>query len=188
MTVIGIASDNGRQIGKIIKNMFSAQGKKTCIADSGTVCSELIEALEKAGVEYVVVALKKGEILSVYLDILILETSEAIGYELVKCISPETRLIYNRDNKQMPEFVHPNAISYGMSYNAEVTASSVDDKQEGVGLVYCLKRPVKSFGGTVLCECEMPVRVLNEAEIDEILAAVTCGLLCDLPVNILINI
>jgi len=82
MTVIGIASDNGRQIGKIIKNMFSAQGKKTCIADSGTVCSELIEALEKAGVEYVVVALKKGEILSVYLDILILETSEAIGYEL----------------------------------------------------------------------------------------------------------
>ena len=190
MVVIGVVSGSAEgRIEKAVKKIFSVDGMRTVILESGKIAQEEIQNLGAAGVGYIIITLKKGEIRPVYLDILILESIADISYELVKCVSAKTRLIYNADSMPLVKFKHPNAISYGMSYTAEATISSVDDKFDGVSFVYCLQRSVTSLGGNILYEGEFTVSFSNiKSGITDILAAITCGMICDIPEFVTIKI
>jgi hypothetical protein len=183
MVIIGVVSEKTeRNIERFIRKIFVSCRFKTVIAQSGKITSEQIKSLSLAGVEFLIISMKKENIRPVYLDILILENISDISYELVKCVSCETRLIYNRDSCHLPEFKHPNAISYGMSYTAEATVSSVDDKFDGISFIYCLQRPVVSLNGNLLYAGEIPIAFSDvRSGINDILAAVTCGVICDVP-------
>ena len=184
MLVIGVVSeDPEKKIELILKKIFSSGGIKSVMLESGRADAATVDGLSLAGVDCLILTLNKDNIHPLYLDVLILEDCSKITRGLVKCVSPETKLIYNADSKELPAFCHPNAISYGMSYNAEATVSSVDDKSDGTSFVFCLQRAVTSIGGNLLYAGEIPVTISGEkAGTDMALAAVACGMLCDVPV------
>lgn len=183
MTVIGIISaEDTKKIEKILRKLFLSRGIRAVTVDGGRITEEQLSGLSNAGVKCCIVTLNQSDIHPFYLDILILADSRVISFNLIKCISSTTRVIYNADGRKLPFFDHPNAISYGMSYDAEATISSVDDKCEDISFVFCLQRPLTSLSGKLLYAGETSVVLSGmKAGVSEALAAVTCGLLCDLP-------
>lgn len=175
MTVIGVLSSNGYKTEKLIRHIFSACGKKSVIADNSKLNAEQIGILNRSGIDYLIMTLKKEKIVPLYLDILILSSCSDITCELIKCVSANTRLIYNSDNESASVFTHPNAISYGMSYFADATVSSID----GSSFIYCLQKPVRTLPGEILCEGEKKINLPQKGiGINEMIAAVTCTELC----------
>lgn len=186
MVVIGVLSrcSAGREE-RLIRDIFSAGGKKAVIAENERICGEQITYLADAGVEYLILTLRKDKIKPVYLDVLILESCSDITSELIKCVAKDTRLIYNIDSEQSVAFVHPNAISYGMSYRAEATASSIDNTCDGISFVYCLQRPVQTLLGEIIYAGEKKVELpFIKPDIDEVIAAVTCSAVCGVKPNV----
>lgn len=180
MLVIGIVRKNDDiKIEKLLKTVFALQKFRTAVIKSSEAAPELIRFFDTAGFDFIIISMLPGRIRPVYLDILILESTSAISYELVKCVYGGTRLIYSIDSGMPQGFDHPNAISYGMSYRAEATASSVDDKFDGISFIYCLQRPIVTLGGDTLCAGEIPIVIPGiNTHIENALAAVTCGMLC----------
>ena len=180
MLVIGIVRKNDDlKIERLLKTIFALQNLRAVTVKSSEVTPELIRFFDTAGFDFIIISMLPGKIRHVYLDILILESVSAISYELVKCVYGETRLIYSVDSGMPQAFDHPNAISYGMSYRAEATASSVDDKFDGISFIYCHQRPIVTLGGDTLCAGEIPIIIPGiSANIENALAAVTCGMLC----------
>lgn len=180
MIIIGALSDSGsRGAEKLLQKKFTACGKKAITAENRKIGSEQIKYLSDAGVEYLIMTMDKEKIIPVYLDILILKDCRSITNELIKCMASDTRLIYNIDDTRKLVFAHPNAISYGMSYMAEATASSIDSSGDGISLVYCLQRPVMTLCGDIICQGERKITLPGiKPDIDEIIAAVTCSEIC----------
>ena len=181
MTVIGVLGNSASgKTENLIRRIFAAYGMRSIILESGKAGMPEFEYFRKSEQCCLIVSLKAGEKLPFYLDILILEDCSRITYELVKCISHETRLIYNGDSSKSPIFIHPNAISYGMGYNSEATASSIDTEFDGTSFVFCLQKEIASLGGNTIYVGEFRVSIANEhGGINSIIAAVTCGLLAD---------
>lgn len=181
MTIIGISDHkNAAKIGNFIRRIFFAYGMHTIMVENKRIGMPEFEILRKIESSCMIVILKNGERLPFYLDILILEDCNFITYELIKCVSPDTRLIYNGDIYKKPVFVHPNAISYGMGYCADATISSVDTDFDGISFVFCLQKEITSLGGKSICEGEFRVSISKErGEINSLLAAITCALVSD---------
>lgn len=183
MIVIGVASEKPT-VKNLIKRVFSENGSRVCTLDCAQATPYELDSLSRSGIDCAVITLNRGEACGVYIDVLILENIADITYELVKCVYSETRLVYNADSTSSAVFDHPNAISYGMTYTADATVSSVDDKYDGISFVFCLQRPVITIGGRSLYEGEIQVMMTDiKSGINEILAAVTCGIICDLPIG-----
>ena len=175
MTVIGVLTDTAsRDMANTLRDLLISDGVPVVIVDG----IYNISKWENPGTEAAIIPMNKDSIIPVVLDILILDNCDLISYELIECISPETRLIYNGDKSHF-RFEHQNAISYGMAYNADVTVSSIDDKCDGISFVLCLQRPVLSLNGNWLYEGEFQVQSDNTC-INELLPAITCTMLCDI--------
>ena len=190
MVIIGVMSeDSENTIEKLIKRIFSENGIKSVILRGERASTELANEMSAAGVGCMIIALNKQNIRPICFDILILDDAGGMTCDLVKCVFPETRLIYNADSPSMPGFSHPNALSYGMSYRAEATVSSVDHNSDGASFVFCLQRAVSSLRGNILYAGEAPVMLKGAtAATEKILAAVACCLICDVRVFEAVNI
>ena len=179
MIIIGVVSKSSeRKIERLIKRILTAFGIKTASVQS--LLPERLEALSALGIKAVILSLTKGSVCPLYLDVIVLRNIADITYELVKSVSVNTRLIYNTDSTRFFKFDHPNAIGYGMSYAAEATVSSIDSKSDGLSFVYCLQKPIISLSGRQLSEGEITIDVSDRnSGICDMLAAVTCGMICD---------
>lgn len=184
MTIIGVLSKKfAGRTEKLIRDMFASEGKKTVRAENAKITREEMEYFEYAGVDFLILTLKKDSIKPIYLDILVLERCEDITNELIKCVAADTRLIYYAQGENVPVFVHPNAISCGMAYKSEATASSIDYKYDGISFVYCLQRPVETLEGEIVEAGEKKVYIPNiKSDIDSVIAAVTCSMICGINV------
>lgn len=180
MVTVGVISK--KQDGnteKLIKAILRADGKKAVCAENVRLEIEERESLEDAGVEFLILTLNKNRIRPIYLDILLLESCDDITSELVKCVAPDTRLVYIVRDETLPVFVHPNAVSCGMAYRAEATASSIDYKCDGVSFVYCLQRRIESIYGEAIEAGEKKIYIPEiKTDIATVIAAVTCTLIC----------
>lgn len=180
MLVIGIVGKN-KKTELLLKKIFSFHNFKTAVLKNSETVPELVHFFNVSGFDFLIVELHPSNITPIYLDILILENTADINRELIKCIHPKTRLIYGANSEI--SFVHPNAISYGMSFCSEATVSSVDGDSDGISFIYCLQRPITTFAGNTLCGGEIPIFIPDmKSCIENTLAAVTCCLFCDVPI------
>lgn len=188
MTVIGIlAPENVRKIEATLRKMFSQNHKRVATVNGMSTTEDELYSLKRIGTDYCIILFNKGRICPHYVDILIIDNSKnenIISYDLIKCISPSTRLIYNIDNQFLPLIEHPNAIDYGLSRSATVTVSSIDPQRDGASFVYCIQRPFRTLFDTRLEEGELLVNLsFEKQDVSNLLPAVTCGLLCGLLTN-----
>ena len=173
MTVIGVLTENeSGGIEKTVIKMLISGGVSVKVADNRDNKFNIPERQA----DVLLIPMKKNVSIPLLLDILILENPDLISYELRGSVSLETRLIYNADKSSF-RFNHTNAISYGMTYSADVTVSSIDDKF-GNSFVFCLQRAVTSMNGNLFYAGEFTVDN-DKTSINEILPAITCAMLCD---------
>ncbi len=181
MTVIGIlAPASSHQIETALKKMFAKNHKRVATVRGLRTMDDELFALRRIGTDYCIILFQKERIYPHYVDILIVDNSgndRIISYDLIKCISPSTRLIYNTDHQAMPVIQHPNAIDYGLSRDATVTVSSIDPKSEGTSFVYCIQRPIRTLFDEPMDQGEVLVSS-DKGDVTNLLPTVTCGLLC----------
>ncbi len=183
MTIIGIVAQRVSKIASLLKSFLSKAGKSVVVADCEVINTQILNDIKSMGVEYLIISFKKGSVRPLCLDILILDDPARIEKNLIKCVFSHTRLIYNADSAPDFRFMHPNAISYGMSYASDATLSSIDDKLNGTSIIFCLQRPIKSLLGDIVCEGEFLVETSKaDINVEDILAAVTCSILCKIPI------
>ena len=179
MIVIGIyAPGHQRRIAELVQEIFHQSGKRTAVTDKSRGGAYL-EYLSAAKLDAVILLLHPNELPKAYFDVLIMELSHSVYLpELAKCLHRETRLIYNEDAFFFP-VVHPNAISYGMRYDAAATVSSIESAEETT-VAYCLQKPIRKLSGELAEEGELLIHrsVPMEKSLSDLLAAVTCGIVC----------
>lgn len=188
MTVIGIlAPGNVRKIEASLKKLFSKSHKRVATVSGVRTTEDELYALRRIGTDYCIILFSKEHICPHYVDILIMDNAHnenLISYDLIKCISPSTRLIYNIDNQFLPFIEHPNAIDYGLSRSATVTVSSIDAQSDGTSFVYCIQRPFRTLFDTPMEEGELRVLLpFEKSDVSNLLPTITCGLLCGLLTN-----
>lgn len=182
MLVIGIVGKS-RKIEMLLKKIFSINKLKTAVLKNSAAIPELLHFFYISDFDFLIVEMHPLNITPVYLDVLILEHTTDISPELIKCVHTKTRLIYGINSGLTSEFTHPNAISYGMSFHSEATVSSVNNETDGVSFIYCLQRPIITFSGNIIYTGEIPVFFPGiKSSIENMLAAVTCCLFCDVPI------
>ena len=181
VTVIGIlAPTSSHKIETALKKMFAKNHKRVATVRGIRTMDDELYSLKSIGTDYCIILFQKGRIYPHYVDILIVDNSgndQIITYDLIKCISPSTRLIYNTDHQFMPLIEHPNAIDYGLSRNATVTVSSIDPESDGTSFVYCIQRPIRTLFDERMEEGEVLVSS-DKGDVSNLLPTVTCGLLC----------
>lgn len=181
VTVIGILAPTcAQKIEAALKKMFAKNHKRVATIHGLCTMDDELYALKSIGIDYCIIRLDRSRMLSHFIDILIIDHAgreQVITYDLIKCISPGTRLVYNSDHRFMPQILHPNAIDYGLSRNATVTVSSIDPEGDGTSFVYCIQRPIRTLFDALMEESEVLVRA-EKGDVTNLLPTVTCGFLC----------
>lgn len=185
MIVIGVlAPGNSFKIVNHLKRFFKRNNKRVAVIKGVNTHESELLGLMNIGTDYCIIIFNTVHICPHYVDILILDNmknEKIVSYDLIKCISPNTRLVYNIDNDYLPFIEHPYAIDYGLRRNATVTISSIDDKIDGMNFFFCLQKPISTLFNTQHDEGEVFVSAgFEKSDVSNILPTITCGILCGL--------
>jgi len=103
-------------------------------------------------------------------------------------IKPGGIAIINSDDRNASKLIKDKkdiiVIDYGLNNRASITASSLDFT-DGASFTFCQQRAVKSITNKLIEPQEIPVKlnVLGKHNVYNALAAMTCGLLYDVPIE-----
>lgn len=192
MITIGIlAPKNHLQISKLLSDTLSLNKSLQAIISNNQKTQNKLDFFKKSGIEYSIVIFKATKIYPVKLDILILDNAEnkkIVTPELIKCINNNTILIYNTDNGYLPNLEHPQAIDYGISPDSSVSVSSVNYHEQTTEFLIYIKREICGIFKNTIKIGELKINTKNDTQIDNLLPAVICALLCDVVNKSVFNI
>ncbi len=184
MITIGIlAPDNSVQIKTALKNIIHSAGYVSAVNDNSIQTKKKLALFERSGIDYCIIVFDVRNIYPVCLDILILDNAKnqkIVTLDLIKCITEKTILIYNTDNGYLPALTHPNAIDYGFDRNSAVTVSSISYNDTSIDILLYISRPFCGIFSNNIYIGELLVSSEQQSDIQNLIPAIICGLVCDI--------
>ena len=184
MIKIGIlAPGNSDEIIDSLVNMLKKCKKMVAVKQNSRRINNDIRLYEKTGIEYVFIEFGNKRIYPVDIDIMILDNARndnIVSYDLIKCISDNTVLIYNTDSGYLPYIDHPNAIDYGFGINSCVGISSISYSDNKISVIVSIQRPFIGLFFNKIDVCEFSVEVFAINKTVNIIPGIIILLLCDL--------
>lgn len=185
MLTIGIlAPQHSTAIIKLLKMIFARSNKKYMLLKSDGMLCEHINQLKNTDIDFIIADIS-GKISGVvFFDILICDNTagelDRDNCFIEKNITPESIVIYNNDVDFVNFKCGADKIGYGLSVNADVTASSLDNHESGLEFVYCVQHDITTVYNKVIEMCEVMIRFCDvKVNIYHALAVVTCCAVCE---------
>ncbi len=208
MIVIGITElECGADIVGMLRKVMGKAGLKISIIQSydfhslyssGVSLKHYLDELERNHMDIVIIKIKpeqitKGIYINIRFNILVHNHINKRAYlEDVKVIFDRMRkediAIINIDEETNFELLRDSkmcVITYGLCSKATITASSIEEGTEGITLIYCMQRTIKTIENTIIEPQEFPIKAVSSKNQDiyDTLAAMTTALVCNVNVD-----